>query len=364
MKTLRLWIIGAVCPLLLAGSMPTRVPHDDLPGRGQPAVRLAPSNANQEWIQVQPGGDSNCAFDTPFSFFHHEGKAPTKLLVYFEGGGACWEFVSCSGMFDTNVTQDELAGFRGIFDFTNRENPFRDFSVLFIPYCTGDVHIGDTLQYYGDRATSHPVAHRGYRNVSAALAWLARRPGPAPTQIVVSGTSAGSYGALFHAPTIARMYPSASITMIGDSGIPLLKNYPDILARWGSAGVIARIRHLAEPLPRSELALERAYTYFAEVRPKSLVAEVTMDGDAVQSGFYLISGSPAAHEATHAILDSVARAVPGFRSFVLAGGDHGLFVTDKFYSYAIDGARLVDWMQQALDGRPVQTRRCTGCVGR
>ena len=44
-------------------------------------------------------------------------------------------------MFDTRVDADELAEFRGIFD-RNPENRFRDFGVIVVPYCTGDVHIG------------------------------------------------------------------------------------------------------------------------------------------------------------------------------------------------------------------------------
>jgi hypothetical protein len=265
-------------------------------------------------------------------------------------------------MFDSSVGPDELAPFRGIFDFSNVENPFREYSVLFIPYCTGDVHVGDSVQVYGDASTTRPVAHRGYRNVSAALKWLSRLQGEAPTQVVVSGTSAGSYGALFYAPEIARLFPRAVITLIGDSGVPLLKNYPDVLLRWGTAGVVARLRRVPEPLPREELTLERAHAYLAEVRPRALLAQVTSDRDAIQSAFYLISGSPGARSATYALLDSLERDVPRFRSFVVAGADHGLFVTDAFYAYSIGDLRLVDWLQRALSGRPVEGRRCVGCA--
>ena len=315
-----------------------------------------------EWVQIHPAGETGCAFDTPFSFFYHAGLSPSKLLVYFEGGGACWESLSCSGMFDTSVDSDELTVFRGIFDFLNLENPFRAYSMLFIPYCTGDVHVGDTVQFYGDTSSTRPVAHRGYRNVSAALEWLSRRPGQAPVQVVVSGTSAGSYGALFYAPMIARLFPSAAISLIGDSGVPLLKNYPDVLSRWGTAGVVARLRGVPKPVPRLELTLERAHSYFAEVRPRAFLAQITSDRDAIQSAFYLISGSPAARAATYALLDSLERMTPRFRSFVVSGADHGLFVTDRFYTYAVGDVRLVDWLRLALAGQQVTGRRCVGCA--
>lgn len=325
----------------------------------------AHSAIESEWTHVHPAGETRCAFDTPFSFFYRAGSSPAKLLVYFEGGGACWEFVSCSGMFDTSVDQHELTGFRGMFDFAHRENPFRDYSVVFIPYCTGDVHVGDTVQYYGEASTARPVAHRGYRNVSAVLEWLSRRAKHgAPSHVVVSGTSAGSYGALFYAPVVSRIFPSAVITLIGDSGVPLLKDYPEVLMRWGGANALARIRGTDGPLQRQDLTLERAHTFFAAIRPQALLAHVTSDRDAIQAAFYQISGSPSARAVTYALLDSLERVVPHARSFVVAGADHGLFVTDKFYTYAVGDVRLVDWLRRALAGQPVERLRCAACAVR
>ncbi len=197
--------------------------------------------------------------------------------------------------------------------------------------------------------------------MSAALEWLKRRKGQAPSQVVVSGTSAGSYGALFHAPTVARMFPSARITLIGDSGVPLLKNYPDVLSKWGAGHALARERGAKRPLEQSDLTLERAHAYFAGVRPLALLGQVTSDRDAIQSAFYLISGSASARDATYALLDSLERALPRFRSFVVPGSDHGLFVTDKFYSHAVGDVRLVDWLDGAISGQPVNSHRCDGC---
>lgn len=318
------------------------------------------AEAASTWLRVDPGGETTCAFDTPFSFFHREGKDTSRLLVYFEGGGACWEWVSCSGMFDTNVASDELAVFRGIFDFENAENPFREYSIVFIPYCTGDVHVGDSIQRYGDSPGSRPVAHRGYRNVSAVLHWLSRRT-VRPTHVVVSGTSAGSYGALFYAPRIAEMFPDATVSLIGDSGVPLLNDYPGIMKRWGTPDVVGRLRDINGPVSQDDVTLERAHVYFASRFPRALVAQVTSDRDSIQSAFYIVSGSPRAREVTYALLDSLERTVPRFRSFVVAGADHGLFVTDKLYSYAVGETRLLDWLRRATAGEPVDRHRCEGC---
>lgn len=327
------------------------------------ALAALPSAATQPpgWTHIHAGGDTGCAFDTPFSFFYREAPDPSALLIYFEGGGACWGWVSCSGMFDTNVSDDELSGFRGIFDFSNAANPFADHSVLFIPYCTGDVHIGDTIRHYGDSTSVRPVAHLGDRNVQAALTWVADTLDASPASVVISGTSAGSYGALFHAPTIAKLFPAARISVIGDSGVPLLNDYPEVLKGWGSSDVVRRMRGIEGEVTREDLTLERAHEYFVSRNPDALLAQVTSDRDAVQSAFYLISGSSRGRDATYALLDSLEATLPTFHAFVVAGSDHGLFVTDRFYSYAVADVRLADWVRRAISGDVVDGHRCAAC---
>jgi pectinacetylesterase len=316
----------------------------------------------QEWTHIHPGGETGCAFGTPFSFFYREGKDPTALLVYFEGGGACWEWVSCSGMFDTSVSDHELSDFRGIFNFSNPANPFAQHAIAFIPYCTGDVHVGDTIRHYGDPSSTRPVAHLGYRNVEAVLEWVSNVRTISPASVIVSGTSAGAYGALFYAPRVAELFPGASVSLIGESGVPLLNNYPEVLEGWGATSVVQRVRRMAGGrVTRQDLTLERAHEYFASQHTEALVAQITSDRDAIQSAFYLISGSPRAREATYALLDSLETTLPNFRTFVVAGSDHGLFVTDKFYSYASGGMGLVDWLRRAVSGESVDSHRCAGC---
>jgi len=299
------------------------------------------------WTIVHPEGDSGCAFGTPFRFFHREGADPSRLLVWFQGGGACWNWVSCSGMFDTSVDDDELAGYGGIFDFEHPDNPFREYTVVFVPYCTGDVHLGDTIVRYGDESwDTTPVQHRGANNVAAVLDWM-RVNVPAPERLVVSGASAGSYGALFHAPALARLFPDARLVFIGDSGVPLLHDYPGILAGWG-----------ADP----DLTLEAAHERMARLRPNATLAQITTDDDAIQKAFYIFSGSGDWRGATLGLLAGLEASVPRFHAFVVTGEDHGLMRVDAFHGYEADGVRLRDWIDDLVNGRPVESRYCDGCV--
>ena len=91
-------------------------------------------------------------------------SASNDIFIYMQGGGACWDSLTCfliksASNLETGYgpSQFNSAPERGMFavDRTKAQNPFRDMSYVFIPYCTGDVHAGDAVQTYG----SNPPVH-------------------------------------------------------------------------------------------------------------------------------------------------------------------------------------------------------------
>jgi hypothetical protein len=106
---------------------------------------------------------------------------------------------------------------RGILDLGNPSNPFRDFSIVYIPYCTGDVHWGNNVQRYSD-GNGHmlTIHHVGFDNDRRVLAWTYRRYAAAK-QVFVTGCSAGSVGSAVFAPYVIRRYPHAVVNQFGDS---------------------------------------------------------------------------------------------------------------------------------------------------
>ena len=321
-------------------------------------IAAAPSQAPSQapsWTRIDGGTGTGCALDTPYSFFFRDGADADRLLIYFQGGGACWDWVSCSGMFDSSVEPDEPLSFRGIFNTAEPRNPLRGYPAVFVPYCTADVHIGNASVTYGDG--SRPVHHRGVRNASAVLDWVAKR-GFRPRTVVVTGTSAGSYGALFYTVPIARLFPDASIVFLGDSGVPLLNRNADVLKRWGTESVAAELWR-TEPGP---VTLLDAYRQAARIGARARLAMITSDQDSIQSAFYLISGSRDWRPATYSLLADVQAAVPAFRAFIVAGSDHGLVHVDAFYSYREGAILLHDWVRRLVNGDAVENVRCPTCV--
>ena len=93
-----------------------------------------------------------------------------------------------SDLYDWNIRTTKIPTTEGgIFDLSNPDNPFADYTFIFVPYCTGDVHLGDVTREYSPELT---VEHNGFVNSTTALTYLVENYADA-AQVVVVGESAG-----------------------------------------------------------------------------------------------------------------------------------------------------------------------------
>ena len=190
----------------------------------QSAAQAPPAGITQlgpGWNEFNPGGDTTCSDGSAYRFFARAGD-PEKLLVYFQGGGGCWTAETCDPTRRPTYTVSIADGFEpfpfGIFNTDNPENPFADHSVVFAPYCTGDVHLGASdTRYQHDEEGAEPftVRHQGRANAQAVLDWTYANV-PDPAHIFVTGSSAGAIPSPFYASLIADQYPDARIAHLGD----------------------------------------------------------------------------------------------------------------------------------------------------
>ncbi|MEI8241333.1 MAG: pectin acetylesterase-family hydrolase, partial [Actinomycetota bacterium] len=122
----------------------------------------APATDESKWESITAPADCMCSDGSGFTYFVRKAD-PNKVLFFLEGGGACFSKDTCSP--DSTTFKHNLDGTAGmtdtdgIFDFTNPQNPFANYSMVFVPYCTGDVHIGNATTDYGDGVVVH---HNGY----------------------------------------------------------------------------------------------------------------------------------------------------------------------------------------------------------
>jgi hypothetical protein len=144
---------------------------------------------------------------------------PKKLLIFLQGGGACWQgFYNCNLLSDAQAPGAE-GPFPGVFDSTAQDNPFADYSVVYMPYCDGSTFGGDNDVVDATFPYGDVRYHRGLRNVSAGMD-TAENMFPRAKQITVMGHSAGGVGAASFAPFLARLAfgNNTKLTVYNDAG--------------------------------------------------------------------------------------------------------------------------------------------------
>ncbi len=337
---------------------------DAAPG---PDAGLPDPPAAGEWIEVLPGGDTVCSRGTPYRFFVRGGD-PNKVIVDFQGGGACWNALTCSiagQLFRPEATPlaayadaIEQGQISGLFS-PDADNPFADWTLIHVQYCSGDIHWGDARVEYSDSVV---IEHRGWNNARSAIEWMQARY--APAQIMVSGCSAGAYGAIFHGAYLAHEMPDSRITVIADSGAGIITDsfLQDSLPGWNAQSKLPDwIPALQVPIV--DLSLPEVYVAVAETFPQHRFSQVTSRFDADQTFFFqAMGGDPA--EWPLRLDDSLAyieERAPNFRSYVTPGAVHCSTPYPFLFEREVDGVAQIDWMTRLVeDETPPPSVRCEG----
>jgi len=157
------------------------------------------------WLKVEPPG-AVCSDGSQYKFFVNYTPQSDNLVVAFEPGGACWDYESCSGQAgimgaaNPDGIADDHMNLWGIASPLLRRsrglNPAADFNMIFVPYCTGDVHTGNNEIVYEDPAGLAPpltFRHRGHDNTMKVIDWIDDNF-PTIPRMFVTGCSAGGVG--------------------------------------------------------------------------------------------------------------------------------------------------------------------------
>lgn len=367
-----------------------------------------------------------------FSFFVDvgDGSSPvTDLLIYFAGGGACWNAATCVGsaltigstyLKDVWETADYLEHMRdlpeggilatlsGDDDAVGLSNPFAGFAKVYIPYCTGDVHIGSSDVAYryrlptelGGATLDWTIRHRGFDNLAVVLAWLQRQQESAEVpfeRIAIAGSSAGGYGALMSFPSIRSALgedPRYWLIVDGANGVVtsgFLRTAFGSSSAEGNWGVHRSLSPLViDPLDSSQTGDGAVTTLVPKVIQRigeeyhwdMRISQATSAYDAVQTtvyqtmkdvdrGTYTPFAAPSETElyftalldwspkATLAMLRTALRA-PNYRFYIGAGEGHLYLVdpppmpiafatTNYFEESSARGVYLTDWLEDMLN---------------
>jgi len=244
---------------------------------GFPTIAFAICDDDQwHWVDV-PGTQCLDGSPTGFAYVCFPELGPqAPLVVYFEGGGGCFDAATCacensctgpgpyggccnsptatyiSDHWDRSYSCDgqgwgtctpklssdpaQSAAFNGPTSAFN-DGAIHRWNFVDIPYCTGDGHIGpgSTHDFVDPNNGAPYTAHiNGFPNVQHDIAAL-QNLGFAPSKLALWGSSAGGFGAECGMQTWAQSFPTALQMFAMDNSMPGF--YPPFAPGAASANV-------------------------------------------------------------------------------------------------------------------------------
>lgn len=356
------------------------------------------------------------ANNTTFYFFHKRvsGNNP-KLLVNFMGGGACWSNSNCFGKETTtflnflNSLPDLFVryAFQGIMDQGVASNPLKDYDILFIPYCTGDLHFGSadvaTPSGYDDPYATDPAFyhHRGHDNVLSVLKFIQDNYTQV-TDVVIAGQSAGGYGAILNYPHIrqalnetARFTNNPKVRLIADASNGAVTSgfFQNVVRdKWGSAQNIPDwTGSIGSTYLDSSPSIQDYLSQITAEYTADRVGQYTALFDSTQRWFFHVMGVVAGGGYTDSasyfgpgdaseVADTAGAGIPSncnwastarqamlnttgsnFYYYIAPGDIHTKTTDNSMYSLVSNGINFNTWLTQVID--PLGSPQKVNCEG-
>ena len=319
------------------------------------------------WTKIEPGGETICATGTPYAFYVHPGTV-NRLVVYFDGGGACWDDNTCSnpGKYYADTVDEQTDNpanhSEGLADLDNPENPFKDWFMVFVPYCTGDIHWGNATTTYHWGGVDHTINHKGFVNFSAVLDWI-ETSFEQPEKIFVTGASGGAYGSVMGAAYIRQSYPDVPLYQLGDAGAGVITEnfFGNGFPNWGAIETIPDWIPALE-IPWQELTMAKLYTALANYYSSDRWSQYNAAHDENQTFYYSAMGGTG--DWGQMMLASIAEiqdAATNFKAYTAPGEIHCITPFDIFYTREVNGMKFVDWLDAMVNDQPWESVACTDC---
>jgi hypothetical protein len=345
---------------------PDAAPIDTTPIPGLPAMT---------WQYVPIQGDM-CRDGSATGIGVNVNPASKNLMIYLEGGGACFNSLTCAtnpssfGMSDFTTRLGSAMGSEGVFDRTDTSNAMADWNFVYVPFCTGDVHAGDKLD-----ATIPGVAAKqqfvGYVNVTRDLARIVPTF-PDVTKVLLTGISAGGFGAAANYVQTAEAFKGVPVYSLDDSGPPMEDPYAakclqqEWATLWGFDKTI--LAYCGSDCPDPTNYTIDATIHVAKLYPKIPFGLIEDTDDMIITLFYGFGQNNCAGAIdplsgatfTAGLLDSRMKlaAYPNVGGFIFQGTDHTTLGGASFDTRTAGGGdaatvKLTDWVATLVNSGTV-----------
>lgn len=301
------------------------------------------SAPNETWTFV-PVPDAHCGNGTSTGIGVNLTDRSNQVLIFLAGGGACWEAAACAAGTAVHIQdtmgeaavlgEAQAANMKVVFDRTDPNNPFRDASFVYVPYCTGDLHAGTQTTVY-DWFGPRTIFHTGARNIDAYLRRL-QPTFPEADRVWLAGISAGGYGATLNAWRVQKTFPWARVDVLNDSGLMVDVaadgRYGTMQQRWAPEfppNCSDCQSHLSAALDASAalLTAPRRYGMLGYLQDNTIALFFGLQGSQIESQLGSIREN----------------AAPNVKTFYVQGNQHVVLATPA--AATSDGGTALEWVR-------------------
>ena len=279
-------------------------------------------------------------------------------MIYLEGGGACFNSFTCAGnpsSFDAATFRAFVAedGNEALFS-TGDDNPVGDWNMVYVPYCTGDVH-GGSAQDATVPGVDGVQQFVGHQNIERYLDLLAPYF-DGPDRVLLTGASAGGFGTLVNAAAVADAFDGADFTAVDDSG-PIF--YRDDVYSPPLSAQLSALYNFPAAFPADAGALfetdglQGAYDYYDRRYPDATFGLSSYLQDRVIRGFFGFGqpdGQITGAEFAAGLRDVRARLPESWGTYYAEGAEHTFLPYPDRYVGSTAGVTYTDWLADLIDG--------------
>ncbi len=350
-------LVPRLTSLLALAALVTALPACDTEPVGDGPFAEAEANDGR-WVFVDVEG-ARCRDGSATGLGVRLQSDSDNLVVFFEGGGACFSDGTCA----TNPAAFGEATFRtfasqggeaGVFD-TDASNPVGDWNMVYVPYCTGDLHGGSATDVTvpGVAGVQQFV---GAQNVDRYLELLAPYFDDMD-KVLVAGRSAGGGGALINFASVADAFPTATPILLDDS-LPVF--FEDNVFSPVLGGAFTQTWNLPAAFPADASALFAAdglqgiYAYYDARYPDAAfgLSSHLQDGIIrIFLGAGQSDGTVTGAEYAAGLRDLRAKLPDSWATYYATGEFHTFLGTPSRYTGASAGVTYSAWLAALIDGQ-------------
>lgn len=328
-----------------------------------------------QWYQVAPEGAVN-SDGSPWNGLFRKGSE-NKVAICLYGGGVSfnahmaarpmgsgeeWYYLPYAEgkcIEEAGLSHLENVGLPSAAD----TNPFRNWTMLVVPYATGDWHVGTNDFHYLDLDGKDAVLyHHGRTNLTLFLNEALPRVGK-PDDLLIAGYSAGGFGTAMVANDLVSEYFSdvENITVFVEAAMLTWDGWHDV-----AVNVWKAPRSISDRLVSDNMTLDSLRALSKDHPQTRILFSCSVRDSAIAAfqGFFARGKLEATAEDGDVVQNNLKAAVPemlklpktnvliweGFGPEGTNLSGHALMMLDTFSTADLNGTTMADWVKNAVDG--------------